>query len=127
MTYSLSLNKKTAIMGSSKTRQYTPKQLSFARIGKSIGHPARVAIVQHLAEFGLATNIEIMEVTQLADATVAQHLNELVCSGMITETYINRHYYQLSPVAEKAVESLCLIFKGSGDVSKPVIRGAFPR
>lgn len=65
-------------MGSSKTYQYSVNQNNFARIAKAVGHPARVAIIQHLSRYGCLTNMQIMEITRLTDGTISQHLKELV-------------------------------------------------
>jgi ArsR family transcriptional regulator len=110
MIISFNLNKKQA-MGASKLSQYSRKQKSFARTAKALGHPARVAIIQHLSKVGLATNIDFMRVTELKDATVSQHLAELRRSGIIVGIFLyDRHFYKLNNGAEKAVEDLGLVF-----------------
>lgn len=99
-------------MGSSKTHQYSNTQRSFAKTAKAIAHPARVAIVQYLSTYGLATNIDLMGVTRLADATVSQHLKELLHAGILSEVFDHhQHFYKLSGRAEDAVEELQLLFR----------------
>jgi DNA-binding transcriptional ArsR family regulator len=102
-------------MGASKIHQYSLKQRSFAKTAKAIGHPARVAIVQYLAEYGLGTNIDFMRVTNLADATVSQHVAELNDAGIIIGHFIHKqHHYHLTSRAEKAVADLNLLFATDG-------------
>ena len=87
-------------MGSTKKEQYSLTQLRYASIAKAIGHPARVAIIRHLAEMGMSNNYSFMAVTQLAEATVCQHLKELLGAGLIGETFLgNTHCYFLTPEA----------------------------
>jgi len=102
-------------MGSSKTHQYSVRQNKFARIAKAIGHPARVAIIQNLASYGGLTNLQIMEITTLSGGTISQHLKELVKAGILTEVYIDKHFYILTEEAEKAISDLQLIFHQNPD------------
>ena len=91
-------------MGATKKQQYSNRQLAYARTAKAIGHPARIAIIEHLAEEGTTNNSACMSVTQLSDATVCQHLNELLGAGLINETFLgNRHVYYLTPEARTHV------------------------
>jgi DNA-binding transcriptional ArsR family regulator len=101
-----SLNKKNP-MGASKIKAFTASQKSFARVAKAIGHPARVAIIQHLSQERYATNTAFMQLTNLSKATIHQHLKELVVAGLIVGTFIgNRHYYRLVPSAFDRIENL---------------------
>ena len=94
-------------MGASKIKVFTASQKSFARFAKAIGHPARVAIIQHLSKENSATNTTLIELTNLSKATVHQHLQELVSAGLIAGTFIgNRHYYRLLPSAFERIENL---------------------
>ena len=101
-------------MGATKTEQYSTKQLAFARTAKAIGHPARVTIIQHLAETGMATNLEVIEVTGLSIPTVCQHLKELMTARLVVSVFVgNTHYYQLMQDAEQAVKALQFLFDGN--------------
>jgi DNA-binding transcriptional ArsR family regulator len=94
-------------MGASKIKAFTASQKSFARVAKAIGHPARVAIIQHLSQESHATNTTFMRLTTLSKATVHQHLKELVGAGLIVGTFIGeRHYYRLVPSAIDRIENL---------------------
>lgn len=94
-------------MGATKKDQYSSKQLSFALTAKALGHPARIAIIQHLAKQGLSNNYTFMLVTQLAHATVCQHLAVLQQAGIIDETFVyDQHYYFLTDSSTASVIKL---------------------
>lgn len=50
---------------------------------KVLGHPARVAILEHLLEVKECICGEIVDVLPLAQPTVSQHLKELRNAGLI--------------------------------------------
>jgi ArsR family transcriptional regulator len=94
-------------MGSTKKQQYSLRQLNQAKTAKAIGHPARIAILEYLAENGFGNNMNFMLVTELSDATVCQHLKELIIAGLISERFLeNQHYYFLSKETLEMVKSL---------------------
>jgi ArsR family transcriptional regulator len=106
MNFFTSLNKKSP-MGASKIKAFTASQKSFARVAKAIGHPARVAIVQYLSKESCATNKEFIRITDLSEATVHQHLMELVKAGLIAGNFIGKqHFYRLLPSASERIENL---------------------
>ncbi len=55
----------------------------FASLARALSHPARVAIVRHLAEVGTCVCGEIVQVMPLAQATVSQHLKVLKEAGLV--------------------------------------------
>ncbi len=60
------------------------KQLrDIARFAKAISHPARLAILQYLAETKTCISGDISEYIPLSRSTVSQHLNELKKLGLI--------------------------------------------
>lgn len=50
---------------------------------KALGHPARIAIMEHLIEFDACICGDIVNVLPLAQPTVSQHLKELKNAGLI--------------------------------------------
>jgi len=56
---------------------------SLAEQAKALGHPARLAIVQHLAARDTCICGDLVEVLPLAQATVSQHLKVLKASGLV--------------------------------------------
>lgn len=73
-------------MGVTNTELFTQQQNSIARMAKALAHPARVAILQYLAESKACMNSLLVEETGLAQATVSQHLRELKEAGLIKGT-----------------------------------------
>ena len=70
-------------MGLSKTELFTDEQNKLAAMAKAIGHPARIAILQYLAEADACVCGDIVQQTGLAQATTSQHLKELKNAGII--------------------------------------------
>lgn len=64
-------------------KEYTIKQELVARFAKAMGHPARIAILQFLAQRSTCYFGDINEELPIAKATVSQHLKELKDAGLI--------------------------------------------
>jgi DNA-binding transcriptional ArsR family regulator len=62
---------------------YKNEELEIARYAKALGHPARVAIMNHLASMSNCCFTDILNELPIAQATVSQHLKELKDSGLI--------------------------------------------
>jgi DNA-binding transcriptional ArsR family regulator len=71
-------------MGVTKTQNFTDEQNQLAAIAKSLGHPARVAILKVLLKRQTCICGDLVEELPLAQATVSQHLKELKAVGLIT-------------------------------------------
>ncbi|UNY98895.1 metalloregulator ArsR/SmtB family transcription factor [Zhouia spongiae] len=70
-------------MGITKTDIFTEEQNQIAKIAKVIGHPARVAIIQHLIKVNQCICGDLVDVIGLAQPTISQHLRELKNIGLI--------------------------------------------
>lgn len=70
-------------MGTSKTNLFTPETNRLAKQLKALAHPARVAIIEHLAEQKGCINQDLVKELGLAQATVSQHLKELKSAQII--------------------------------------------
>lgn len=70
-------------MGATKTDHFTDQQNQIASIAKALGHPARVAIVEHLLKVKACICGDIVNELPLAQPTVSQHLKELKNAGLI--------------------------------------------
>src|SRR5690242_5952764 len=70
-------------MGLTKTEEFTKAQNDLALIAKAIGHPARVAILEFLANKNSCVCGDIVEELPLSQSTVSQHLKELKNAGLI--------------------------------------------
>jgi len=70
-------------MSSLKSIAYKKDEIILARFAKALGHPARIAILNFLAESDCCFCGEIVEELPIAQATVSQHLKELKDAGLI--------------------------------------------
>jgi ArsR family transcriptional regulator, arsenate/arsenite/antimonite-responsive transcriptional repressor len=62
---------------------YKDDEIALARFAKALGHPARIAIMKHLASMTDCCFTDILNELPIAQSTVSQHLNELKDSGLI--------------------------------------------
>ena len=61
-------------MGKSKTLLFTTAQNDLADLAKALAHPARIAIIQYLANSQSCINVTLVTELGLAQATISQHL-----------------------------------------------------
>lgn len=73
-------------MGITNTEQFTSEQNEIALIAKALGHPARIAIIQHLLKVDSCVCRDIVEELPLAQPTISQHLKELKNANLIQGT-----------------------------------------
>ncbi|MCT4665977.1 MAG: metalloregulator ArsR/SmtB family transcription factor [Flavobacteriales bacterium] len=73
-------------MGVTKSEIFTEKQNELAKIAKVLGHPARIAILEHLLSLNACVCGDLVDVIGLAQATISQHLKELKNIGLIQGT-----------------------------------------
>lgn len=86
------------------SKDYSIRQEQLARFAKALGHPARIAILQFLAQQETCYFGDIHEELPIAKATVSQHLKELKDAGLIqgeveapkVKYCINRDNWQLA-------------------------------
>ncbi|MCT4698521.1 ArsR/SmtB family transcription factor [Tenacibaculum haliotis] len=64
-------------MGLTKSEKFTPQQNDLAKIAKVLGHPARIAILQHLFKINSCVCGDLVNEIGLAQPTISQHLKEL--------------------------------------------------
>ena len=70
-------------MGLVKTEIFTDQQNEIALFAKAFGHPARVAILQHLFKIDTCICGDLVTEIGLAQPTISQHLKELKQLGLI--------------------------------------------
>ncbi|MFD2938311.1 ArsR/SmtB family transcription factor [Spirosoma flavum] len=99
-------------MGVTKTEIFTEQQNRIADLAKAFAHPARVAILQLLAEKKACVCGDLVDELPLAQATVSQHLKELKRIGIIQgEIDPPRVCYCINePVWEEARQAFGLVF-----------------
>ena len=70
-------------MGTTKTQIFSKQQNELAQSFKVLGHPARVAILQHISQQEACICNDLVEEIGLAQATISQHLKELKSIGLL--------------------------------------------
>lgn len=73
-------------MGLTKSEIFTKEQNELAAIAKVLGHPARIAILQHLFKIQSCVCGDLVDVIGLAQPTISQHLKELKSLKLIKGT-----------------------------------------
>ena len=73
-------------MGLVKTEKFSDTQNQIALLAKAFGHPARVAIIQHLFKINSCVCGDLVQEIGLAQPTISQHLKELKNLGLIQGT-----------------------------------------
>ncbi|MFN5633094.1 MAG: ArsR/SmtB family transcription factor [Flavobacteriia bacterium] len=73
-------------MGASKSEQFTTEQNDISQLFKALGHPARIAIIQHLMNTKSCICNDLVGILPLSQATISQHLRELKDVGIIKGT-----------------------------------------
>ena len=71
------------MVGLSKTEIFTDQQNEISLFAKVLGHPARVAILQHLFKINSCVCGDLVDEIGLAQPTISQHLKELKQLGLI--------------------------------------------
>jgi len=66
-----------------KTDAFEPRQARLAALGKALAHPARIAILEVLAEKGHCICGDVVDELPLAQASVSRHLKVLKEAGLI--------------------------------------------
>ena len=70
-------------MGITKKDKFSEQQNNIASIAKVLGHPARIAILEHIINNKSCVCGSIVKIVNLAQPTISQHLNELKNIGII--------------------------------------------
>ncbi|MGV3509237.1 MAG: ArsR/SmtB family transcription factor [Sphingobacteriaceae bacterium] len=73
-------------MGITKSEIFTEEQNKLSQLLKSIAHPARIAILQHIIKANACICGDLVGELGLAQATISQHLKELKNAGLIQGT-----------------------------------------
>lgn len=70
-------------MGATKSLEFSAKENKMAKYAKALAHPARVAILNHLAKKQSCVCGDIVDELPLSQSTVSQHLKELKEAGLV--------------------------------------------
>lgn len=101
-------------MPAAKTEAFASDLNRLAEVARALAHPARLAILQTLAQRGTCICGEIVDVLPLAQATVSQHLKALKAAGLVQgEVDGPRSCYCVDPaVLREAARALADFFAG---------------
>ena len=91
-------------MGASKTELFSTQQNRIAKMAKAIGHPARIAILEHLIQKGTCVCGDLVDELPLSQATISQHLKALKDAGIIKGSV--EGVYRCYCIDQKACTSL---------------------
>jgi DNA-binding transcriptional ArsR family regulator len=91
-------------MGVTKSDQFTDENNAIALIFKALGHPARIAILEHIMKANSCICGDIVKELPLAQPTVSQHLKELKNAGLIKGTIEGNSICYC--INEEAIENL---------------------
>lgn len=98
-------------MGVTKSTSFSPHQNQIAALAKALAHPARIAILEFLADKQSCICGDIVDELPLAQATISQHLKELKRLGLIKgEIDPPRVCYCLDPQAWRSAKALIVEF-----------------
>jgi DNA-binding transcriptional ArsR family regulator len=85
---------------SSLARREQDSTRELARLGRALGHPARIRIVRTLIAKQACIGCDLVDEVGLAQSTVSEHLRILKAAGIITgEVERPRICYSLNPTA----------------------------
>jgi len=98
-------------MGLTKSEIFTEEQNQLATITKVLGHPARIAIIQHLFKLNSCVCGDLVNEIGLAQPTISQHLKELKKVGIIKGTIEGTSVcYCINPSIWKEIKTLLSSF-----------------
>ena len=102
-------------MQNNKSKEFDIKQQEIAEAGKILSHPARIAIIQVLAEKEEIKAGDISEYLPIGRTTVSRHLKDLKNAGIIKGTIdgLKIHYCLDMIKLEKMKKTLNNFFDSS--------------
>ena len=74
-------------MGATKSHIFTDEQQRFAAIARVLSHPARIAIIEYIANQEHCICSDLTLEIGLAQSTISQHLKELKQVGLLKGTF----------------------------------------
>lgn len=94
-------------------KKYTANQSDLAGLLDVLSHPARLQIVEHLAQYEECPAGKISEKLPLSKSTVSQHMTKLKEAGLITcsPQGICQHYRLNEERVKEALQSLEVFLK----------------
>lgn len=98
-------------MGATKTELFSEEDNRIAVLAKAIGHPARIAIIKHLAMTKGCICGDLVDVLPLSQSTISQHLKALKVAGIIMgEVEGAKICYCINPITFAETKSYFEVF-----------------
>jgi DNA-binding transcriptional ArsR family regulator len=98
-------------MGASKSIHFSTEQNELSLLFKALGHPARIAIIQHILETQSCVCGDLVEKFPLTQSTISQHLKELKAANIIQGTIEgNSICYCLNPDTLDKLSNVISVF-----------------
>jgi len=80
-------------MGFTKKHKFDAEQNQIANVTKMVGHPARVAIIQHISQNNKCNCSNLVQAIGLAQPTISQHLAEIRKTGLLNQTVKGKNLF----------------------------------
>lgn len=94
-------------MGASKTEIHSSRQLQIAEFAKVLSHPARVAIMEHIASQQDCICSDLVDEIGLSQPTISQHLQVIRNAGLLKGTFEGKRLcYCLNTERLQEIQSL---------------------
>lgn len=62
---------------------YSPEQLSLSKLCRTLGHPARVALMESIARVSNCVEDKVIQLEQVGFLTMVKHLKSLHSAGLV--------------------------------------------
>ena len=66
-----------------KSKNYSKEQFDFSKLCRSLGHPARIAILEMIAKESNCVENKVVQMEQIGFLTVVKHLKGLHNAGLV--------------------------------------------
>ncbi|AXO81043.1 ArsR family transcriptional regulator [Olleya aquimaris] len=80
-------------MGFSKRQLFNDSQNQVANYTKVLGHPARIAMIQHISENNNCNCNQLVKSTGLSQPTISQHLGEIRKIGLLKQNVKGKNLF----------------------------------
>ncbi|HEY6161656.1 MAG TPA: ArsR family transcriptional regulator [Bacteroidia bacterium] len=70
-------------MAGNKKHKFSERENEIAMLAKALAHPARIYLLETISKRKFVSLWELVTITPLAQATISQHIKELLKAGLI--------------------------------------------
>jgi len=95
---------------------FDPEKQAISILGKCLSHPARITIIESLAENGTTAFKDLSRLLPLSQATISSHLATMVRQGFIeVKEHVPTTYYSLTGITSKLYEDVLDLLAKMGE------------